>query len=201
MAILGNNETDGVAHAITIADKEYGGPGVVDKRAGASWTAIENGEITSISGYFRSSFGSNTVSITAFINSTDSGGSGTHAELAKKELTNVSVGTSSSWTTFTLDTPISMTKDSKYLINFSCDASTIDQEYDWVLLIIDQTKVYDAYGEDQTYGSEENPWVGDAFSEYEPCCYITYTPTTKQLTYGSGRITSSGTGTLRFSNE
>ena len=148
-------------------------------RRGTAFLALENGTLTSISVSMKMNSGSDTTDTTAFVSQEDSGGSGTHGEVAKKENLNVSLTTTASFQTFTLSSG-TVSAGTNYIVNAICDdadiaANNAQITVDTVSAAANKySETYAAPG--YTTGRDESPWTKTANNFVNlDVLYATYT--------------------------
>jgi len=128
-------------------------------RGGSAWTMPGGGPFTAnyIRAYVQSGAGDVAVDCKAFINQKDSGGAGTHGQIATKE--NLACVPAAHWEEFTLSGE-ALTSTIVYILNIiGNDADTGSKDNYQLAFDVDGATAVASYAENQTYAAPENPWV------------------------------------------
>lgn len=160
-----------------IADYVY----TTETRRGSTWTMPAGGGTANyIRAYLRRDAGVGDVDCKAFINQKDSGGSGTHGQIATKE--NLACEEAAHWEEFTLSDE-ALTGGVDYILNIVGDATDLDGNFYQVAG--DDDGLIAVYVESPgNYAAPENPWVDDpSIYDHDYSIFVNYT-----LTGWSGKI-------------
>jgi len=115
---------------------------------------------------------SGTIDVTAFVNDEDSEGSNSHGEVAKKEITSLSITDQHTWYDFTTNNE-SLSQDT-YILNAIGGPDSLDDAF----LGYDDGSTKHWYSESGSYTTlrDENPWtVTDSDLDFNVSIYCTYT--------------------------
>lgn len=136
-----------------IAQEEFS----VDVRRGSAWPWPATGTANFIKAYIYGSAGSGTVDCKAFINQKDSGGAGTHGQIATKE--NLACAEAAHWEEFTLSSE-ALTLGINYILSIIGDESDLPKDGVYYLKY-DTNGAVASYLEAMDYAAPESPWVID----------------------------------------
>lgn len=182
---------------VNIAD----GGGGQQYRRGSTWTMPAGGGMAN---YIRARVRGNgdDCDVKAWINQKDSGGAGTHGQIATDE--NLDCISDEHWEEFTLSSE-ELTESVDYILSILAQAADLGFPYDYFLKY-DTNGAVDSYYESNSYSTPESPWVVDAEGTTLDCSiYCNYAPvvaptvTTQAATNveettatGNGNITDTG---------
>lgn len=138
----------------TIATEEAGGK---SNRAGSAWTMpAPGGTANYIRARIGAWMGTPTVDCKVFINQKDSGGAGTHGQIATDE--NLACAAAEHWEEFTLGGE-ALTEGVNYILNIVGNEADCLGKGGIYAVRYDANGAVDSYYELQTYGAPESPWV------------------------------------------
>ncbi len=164
----------------------------VSARYGSAWTMPASGTAN----YLRAYVGGNVAcDCKAFINQKDSGGAGTHGQIATKE--NLACAADAGhWEEFTLASE-ALTGGVNYILNVLGNGADAPGKADTYVIFYDEDDAVASYEElPQNYGAPESPWVvnPDSPDTYDYSIYVNYTETPPfepghlKMTLGLGRM-------------
>lgn len=146
-------------------------PGVpVSTRVGSAWTMPAGGGTANFIRAYIGAF--DTPDCKVFINQKDSGGAGTHAQIATKE--NLACGADYHWEEFTLADE-GLTEAVVYILNIIGDGSDVGL-FNAYYIKYDVDGAVASYREaDHNYVAPESPWVVDPEATKDSSIYCNYT--------------------------
>jgi len=139
----------------TIADK----PMLFTARTGSAWTMPAGGGTANYIRAYVSASEADSCDCKVFINQQDSGGVGTHGQIATKE--NLAVSSVAHWEEFTLAGEV-LVGAIVYILNIMGDWEDLTGKGTNFYIHYDDNTAVDSYDEVQTYGAPESPWVVNA---------------------------------------
>jgi len=148
---------------------------------------VSNGTLDSLSAYLRADT-TNTIDISAFVNSKDSGGSNSHNQIAFSESTNIAISTTVGWKTFSFASE-AISSVTNYILNVlgngaKCTNNTgVFIRSDSTSTVFYEEGFNEAQGKTYANGKED-PWtIASLTGNYRFSIYATYTaaPITKEL--------------------
>ncbi len=135
-----------------IASYSKGTP--VSFRAGSAWTCPATSTANNIKAYLRSNI-TDIVDCKAFINEKDSGGAGTHGQIATKE--NLACAAAAHWEEFTLAGE-ALTAAVVYILNIVGDGNDVSDTY-FYQVAFDVNGAVASYRQVHNYAAPVSPWI------------------------------------------
>ncbi len=174
---------------IDIAD---GDTSPIGDRRGSAWPMpAPGGTANYIRAYVSRSGGVGGVDCKVFINQKDSGGAGTHGQIATKE--NLACAEAAHWEEFTLSGEV-LTSEVVYILNILGDSLDVGKG-EYYYIYYDNNGAVASYIDAETYATPESPWVANPEgTTHDFSIYANYTepaafePGHLKMTLGLGRM-------------